>query len=67
MENRMEQVAERFVNAIKTIAGKPGNLDNLECYLSHHLEAWVKKQKVWQLLCYGQAALILKLLAKMDV
>ena len=43
MENRMEQVAGQFVNAIKTIAGKPENLDNLECYLSHHFEAWVKK------------------------
>ena len=43
MENHMEKVAEQFVNAIKTIAEKPENLDNLECYLSHHFEAWMKK------------------------
>ena len=43
MENHMEQVAEQFVNAIKTIAEKPENLDNLQWYLSYHFEAWVKK------------------------
>lgn len=43
MENRMEKVAEQFVNAIKTIAEKPENLDNLQWYLSHHFETWVKK------------------------
>ena len=43
MENNMEKVAGQFVNAIKTIAEKPENLDNLEGYLAHHFEAWVKK------------------------
>ena len=43
MENRMEKVAEQFVNAIKTIAEKPENLDNLQWYLSYHFEVWVKK------------------------
>ena len=43
MENNMEKVAEQFVNAIKTIAEKPENLDNLQWYLSYHFEAWVKK------------------------
>ena len=43
MENNMEKVAEQFVNAIKTIAEKPENLDNLECYLSHHFEVWMEK------------------------
>ena len=43
MENHMAEVAEQFVNAIKTIAEKPENLDNLECYLSHHFEVWMKK------------------------
>ena len=43
MENNMEKVAEQFVNAIKTIAEKPENLDNLQWYLSYHSEAWMKK------------------------
>ena len=43
MENHMEKVAEQFVNAIKTIAEKPENLDNLQWYLSYHFEALVKK------------------------
>ena len=30
------KAAEDFVNAIKTIANKPENLDNLESYLSYH-------------------------------
>ena len=30
MENNMEKVAGQFVNAIKTIAEKPENLENLE-------------------------------------
>ena len=43
MENHVEKVAEQFVNAIKNIAKTPENLDKLECYSSHHFEAWVKK------------------------
>ena len=43
MENHMEKVAEQFVNAIKTIAEKPENLDNLQWYLSYHCEAGMKK------------------------
>ena len=43
MENHMEKVAEQFVNAIKTIAEKPENLDNFQWYLSYHFEAWVKE------------------------
>ena len=39
----MEKVAEQFVNAIESIAEKPENLDNLQWYLSYHIEAWVKK------------------------
>ena len=42
MENNMERVAAQFINAIKTIAEKPENLENLECYLSYHFEAWMK-------------------------
>ena len=38
-----ERTAAQFVNAIKTIAEKPDNLDNLESYLSHHFAEWLEK------------------------
>lgn len=38
-----EQTAQQFIEAIKTIASKPANLDNLEIYLSHHFPAWIEK------------------------
>lgn len=37
------KAAEDFVNAIKTIANKPENLDNLESYLSMHFPEWLGK------------------------
>lgn len=37
------KAAADFVNAIKTIANKPENLDNLESYLSYHFSEWLKK------------------------
>lgn len=36
-------VAADFVGAIKLIATKPDNLDNLESYLSHHFPEWVSR------------------------
>ena len=38
-----EELAEKFINAIKEITSKPDNLDNLECYLSHHFDVWMEK------------------------
>ena len=37
------QNAAEFVKAIKTIAGKPQNLENLEHYLSIHFPEWLNK------------------------
>lgn len=37
------KAAADFVNAIKTIANKPENLDNLENYLSMHFSEWLEK------------------------
>lgn len=34
--------AAQFIGAIKTIAAKPENLDNLESYLSNHFAEWMK-------------------------
>lgn len=38
-----ESLAKQFCDAIKTLAEKPDNLFNLECYLSHHFHTWMKK------------------------
>ena len=37
------ECAKVFIEAIKTIAGKPENIDNLECYLRNHFDEWLKK------------------------
>ena len=39
----MEKLATEFITAIKTIAAKENNLDNLECYLSYHFTEWMEK------------------------
>ena len=36
-----KQAAADFVEAIKLIATKPDNLDNLESYLSRHFSEWI--------------------------
>lgn len=41
--NTNEQNAKIFIDAIKTIALNPDNLNNLECYLSHHFAEWLEK------------------------
>ena len=38
-----EECAKIFVEAIKTMASKPDNLDNFESYLSYHFDVWMKK------------------------
>lgn len=38
-----QECAEMFVNAIKEIARKPENLNNLESYLSHHFDVWLEE------------------------
>ena len=35
--------AEQFCNAIRELANKPENLQNLESYLEYHFEAWLEK------------------------
>lgn len=39
----MKQAAAQFCEAIRTLASKPENLDNLESYLSHHFPVWLEK------------------------
>ena len=43
MERKHEQTAKEFCKALRTIAGKPENLDNLESYLSYHFAEWMNK------------------------
>lgn len=43
MNNNNHKAAEIFCNAIKTIANKPENLENLENYLSYHFSIWLEK------------------------
>ena len=35
--------AAQFCNAIREIANKPENLQNLESYLGYHFDTWMKK------------------------
>lgn len=43
MERKHEQTAKLFCEALRTIAGKPDNLDNLESYLSMHFPEWLER------------------------
>ena len=43
MKGKHEQTAKEFCNALRAIAGKPENLDNLESYLSYHFAEWMNK------------------------
>lgn len=43
MERKHEQIAKEFCNALRTIAGKPENLETLESYLSYHFAEWMNK------------------------
>lgn len=43
LEYDTEEYARRFCKAIKTLAEKPANLDNLESYLSKHFNEWLRK------------------------
>ena len=43
MRKDEKQAAADFVEAIKLIATKPDNLDNLESYLSQHFSEWISK------------------------
>lgn len=43
IECKYDHEAQQFCAAIKTIAEKPDNLDNLECYLSYHFGIWLEK------------------------
>ena len=38
-----EECAKIFVEAIKTMASKPDNLQNFEWYLERHFDVWMEK------------------------
>jgi TorA maturation chaperone TorD len=38
-----EKTAAQLCDAIRTLASKPENLENLESYLAHHFAAWLEK------------------------
>ena len=42
-KREFEELAERFVEAIKRIAKKEENLNNLQHYLSIHFEQWIER------------------------
>jgi hypothetical protein len=40
---KYEQEAKELVEALKLLANRPGNMDNLESYLSYHFGEWLEK------------------------
>ena len=40
---KYEKQAAEFCEAIRTLANKPENLENLESYLSQHFSEWISK------------------------
>lgn len=43
MKRQYEQTAQQFCEALRTLAGKPENLENFELYLSLHFSEWLDK------------------------
>lgn len=39
--HKYEEQATQFCEAIRTLANKPENLENLESYLSRHFSEWI--------------------------
>ena len=37
-----EELATLFINAIKELANKPNNLENLGFYLENHFDVWME-------------------------
>lgn len=42
-ERKYEELAHEFCAAIKKLGENERSLENLECYLSYHFDAWMKK------------------------
>ena len=40
---KYEKQAAQFCEAIRALANKPENLENLESYLSRHFSEWISK------------------------
>ena len=40
---KYEEQAAQFCEAIRALANKPENLENLESYLSQHFSEWISK------------------------
>ena len=40
---KYEEQATQFCEAIRALANKPENLENLESYLSRHFPEWISK------------------------
>jgi hypothetical protein len=43
MKRKYKKEAALFIEAIKTIAQKEENIENLESYLSIHFDTWMRK------------------------
>lgn len=41
--NNREHIAAQFIEAIKAIASKPENLNNLQYYLGIHFDTWLNR------------------------
>ena len=41
--SKNEELANEFINAIKTIAQNESNLNNFQYYLERHFDGWMQK------------------------
>ena len=61
--NINEVYAKIFCDAIRTIAKKPENIDNLESYLTYHFTGWLNKYGKYP----GNLATEMKMFAEMEL
>ena len=59
-EDINKKAAKQFCDAMKKLAEKPENLENLQCYLSRHFDTWLKeyadqpKKIAYELECFSE-------------
>ena len=62
-----EKLSHEFIEAIRTFAEKPDNIENFESYLGYHFEAWLEKFAHTSKESFESLVSEMKLFAEMEV
>ena len=62
-----DNLVQGFIEAIRTFAEKPDNIENFESYLGYHFEAWLEKFAHTSKESFESLVSEMKLFAEMEV